>query len=66
MKKHVKIVSLVGLLFSSNALAHAGHDHSHWSSEVLHFLTYASILAVAAGLGFAAFKYLSSAKKEQA
>jgi len=43
-------------VLSQPALAHAGHDHSHWSSNFLHILFYASIAAVIAGIGYALFK----------
>lgn len=41
----VTAVAQLGL--SANVLAHAGHDHSHWSSPGLHALAYAAVIAVA-------------------
>ena len=38
------------------AMAHEGHDHSHWTSGLLHVLFYGSIIAAALGLSFALYK----------
>ncbi|ROS05381.1 hypothetical protein EDC56_0911 [Sinobacterium caligoides] len=35
------------VLLSTEANAHAGHDHSHWSSPAIHSLLFVAIGAVA-------------------
>ena len=59
---------VVALLTSTfQVAAHSGHDHNHWSSGILHFLMYMSLVAVAAGLTIAVAKTAiktSNKKKE--
>lgn len=45
--------TLTGLT-STTALAHAGHDHSHWLSSPIHLL---SILAIVSVVAIAAVVY---------
>ena len=55
MKKVLINSSLSGLLltFTQVAHAHTGHDHAHWTSEPLHLLTIAAVVAVVvAGLAY--------------
>ena len=50
-------VQIVFLLFFSQSLyAHTGHDHSHWSSDLLHILFYAAIAVAAVGIVYATVK----------
>lgn len=51
-------ILLVSVL-SASALAHQGHDHSHWTSSILHVLFYASIAITAAGVSYACYKLAS-------
>ena len=44
------------LLFSQSVFAHTGHDHSHWSSDLLHILFYVAIAVAAVGITYATFK----------
>jgi len=37
------------MMISNTAFAHAGHDHSAWSSSLIHVLFYGAILSVVAG-----------------
>ena len=49
----MKILStLFVFLMATQAQAHAGHDHAHWLSEPIHFL---SVFAVIAVIGTAAY-----------
>ena len=59
MNKYVKYIlqSLLLLVASLPAFAHQGHDHSHWTSGMMHVLFYGSVLAAAAALAYAATKY---------
>jgi len=43
---YVAILACVSLAMSQLALAHPGHDHSHWMSEFIHVATVLSIGAV--------------------
>ncbi|BFM51216.1 hypothetical protein [Marinomonas sp. THO17] len=43
------VVSVCFALISSTALAHPGHDHAHWSSELIHMLTWLAIASVIVG-----------------
>ncbi|MED5235119.1 hypothetical protein WE348_02615 [Alteromonas macleodii] len=54
---------LYAAVFSSGAFAHAGHDHEHWTSGVMHALFYASLVGCAAACGFAAYKYFNAKKR---
>ncbi|BFT29074.1 hypothetical protein D210916BOD24_02500 [Alteromonas sp. D210916BOD_24] len=56
-------LALSATLFSSASFAHAGHDHSHWTSNFMHILFYASLVAGAAACGYAAYKYFSAKKR---
>jgi hypothetical protein len=48
MKRTLINASLLGLLLTLSQVtqAHAGHDHTHWSSQPLHFFTVAVITAI--------------------
>ncbi|TVU70025.1 hypothetical protein [Cobetia crustatorum] len=46
MKKALSISSLLILTAANTALAHPGHDHSDWSSPLVHTLFYGAIAAV--------------------
>ena len=48
--------TLALLMFTVPAIAHDGHDHSHWASGLLHLMFYGSVLAVGTGIFFAAYK----------
>ncbi|BFM08451.1 hypothetical protein [Halioxenophilus aromaticivorans] len=37
-------------VFCNQAMAHAGHDHNHWSSPALHALAVMAVAAVGAGV----------------
>lgn len=43
------LASVCVALISSTALAHPGHDHTHWSSELIHMLTWLAIGSVIVG-----------------
>ncbi|RBO84099.1 hypothetical protein [Marinomonas aquiplantarum] len=43
------VASLCLALMSSMVLAHPGHDHAHWSSELIHMLTWLAIASVIVG-----------------
>lgn len=45
-----------GLIFSSQALSHAGHDHSAWDAGLIHLLTYAAIAGVISVGAYIAYK----------
>lgn len=45
----------------SSTLAHAGHDHNHWSSATVHALAFLAIIAVA-GAVIWSFKNVSQKK----
>lgn len=45
------IYLLVGLVVSSNALAHAGHDHSAPESGLIHLLWVAPLIIALVGAG---------------
>ena len=49
-------VALAGAaLFSAAAHAHPGHDHSHWTSAIIHIQPYATaLIALALAVLFAA------------
>lgn len=51
MKERLTQFSLVSALaaMSSQAFAHPGHDHSHWTSEPIHILTMVAIGTVMVG-----------------
>lgn len=50
--KHKAWTLLCLLLLSAQSIAHPGHDHEHWSSDLLHGLFYG-----AAALAFAAVSW---------
>lgn len=64
MKSYVLQLMVISItaLFSSNLFAHEGHDHAHWTSNFVHILFYASIVAVAAAVSYALFKRYSNKK----
>lgn len=63
MKTSQKLI-LVGsaMLTSMSVSAHSGHDHSHWSSDLLHAMFYLSLAAAAGALAFATKKYANKKK----
>ena len=65
MKVNLKrsALMLYAAVFSSGAFAHAGHDHEHWTSGVMHALFYASLVGCAVACGFAAYKYFNAKKR---
>jgi hydrogenase/urease accessory protein HupE len=65
MKVNLKrsALMLYAAVFSAGAFAHAGHDHEHWTSGVMHALFYASLVGCAAACGFAAYKYFNAKKR---
>jgi len=65
MKVNLKrsALMLYAAVFSSGAFAHAGHDHEHWTSGVMHALFYPSLVGCAAAGGFAAYKYFNAKKR---
>jgi len=52
------------LTFSSQALSHAGHDHSAWDAGLLHLLTYAAIAGVISVGAYMAYKKHSTNSKK--
>lgn len=61
------ICTIFMLLLSSLAVAHPGHDHSHWSSDALHILFYGvTALTIAlGGLWIVKAKNKNSQKEEK-
>ena len=51
-------------LFASGALAHAGHDHQHWTSDIIHLVAIGAGLSVAALGGYLLLRKRAN-KKEQ-
>lgn len=49
----------------SQAHAHAGHDHNHWLSEPIHFLTVFAVVAVIGTAGYALNRSRQSKKNEE-
>lgn len=41
-----KLALLTSGTFSSLAVAHPGHDHSYWTSDIIHALTIAAIIGI--------------------
>lgn len=64
MKKLSQLLagSTVLTALSTSVVAHPGHDHSHWTSPMMHSILGFSILAVA---GFAAWKLRSRVKNTE-
>lgn len=58
--KRIQLILLTMMMnFVCVAHAHPGHDHSHWMSDFLHAMFYAS-LAIAIGTGgYVIFKCLT-------
>ncbi len=59
MKKSMQgavILALINALTIPSALAHAGHDHSHWSSSLLHAFFYISMFSAAGICAYAGYK----------
>ena len=50
------IHTLFLFFFSQPVFGHDGHDHHHWSSDVLHLLFYTAIAVAAVGIAYATFK----------
>lgn len=59
------VQTLCLLLFTTHALAHSGHDHSHWTSDLLHILFYASIAGVIAAISYMLIKRKSKTSRNQ-
>ncbi|GED41892.1 hypothetical protein FBG13_01430 [Cobetia marina] len=62
MKKPLIASGLLLLTAANTALAHPGHDHSDWSSPLVHTLFYGAIAAV---IGTAFFVIRQSRHKRQ-
>jgi len=60
--KTVMPISTTLLVLPTEILAHPGHDHSHWSSPLLHSI-FAITLLAAAGLG--AWTYYRYSQRQQ-
>ena len=56
------LVSFLTLMITGSALAHPGHDHSHWSSPAVHA---ALLIAVAMVVGTGVWKLRKSLKARQ-
>lgn len=52
-------------LVSPLALAHEGHDHSHWTSPILHALFLLSLAAVGLACIFALYKAISRSSSRE-
>ena len=55
MKKFLAIGGALALLATAPAVwAHPGHDHGHWLSDAIHFLSIAAVVVgiVAVGVAF--------------
>ncbi len=59
------VTSVAQLGLTTNVLAHAGHDHGHWSSPAMHALAYAAIIAVAGAGVWALRAYKNKARSNQ-
>lgn len=57
-------ISLMALVFSSVAVAHPGHDHSHWISNFVH-LGFALSIAGAIGLGVFLWKRKGQIRRKE-
>ncbi|CAD5292204.1 conserved exported hypothetical protein [Alteromonas sp. 38] len=64
MKTAINNAIYAAALSSSPAFAHAGHDHGHWSSQILHGLFFLSLAAVGAACVFAGYKAFSRKKRQ--
>lgn len=51
------------MALSTTALAHPGHDHSHWSSSAHHALFLAALVLVA-GAGYSAYRHFRQRSRE--
>ncbi len=51
-----KLAIILVLLLSMPALAHPGHDHSHWMSEFLHVMFYLSSAGTAGVIAYTVLK----------
>lgn len=49
-------------LLSASAIAHEGHDHSHWMSDSLHVLFYGSLLSLLAAGCLVVLKHVTAKK----
>lgn len=64
MTKNIKLTSVVAIsALSSVAIAHPGHDHSHWLSDPIHALSILAIGAVVVTAAFVSKKKLSKKSK---
>lgn len=50
LKRNLMVSSAALLASPATVLAHAGHDHGHWSSGLVHTLFFLSVFA-AVGIG---------------
>lgn len=59
--------AIIALGFSTAALAHPGHDHSHPLAPFVHLITAAAIVAVIAAGSYAVYKKTraSAAQRQQ-
>lgn len=55
------ILSLAALAAAQTSFAHPGHDHSHWSSGLMHLLWIAPVLFAA---GYAGKRFLTARKED--
>ena len=51
---HRMCIAIMSILASASAFAHAGHDHGHWTSGVLHTVFYVALASVAAACSYSA------------
>ena len=59
---HRMCIAIMSILASASAFAHAGHDHGHWTSGVLHTVFYVALASVAAACSYSAYKYINRKK----
>jgi uncharacterized membrane protein len=64
MKNHSLSVLAISsaTFFSQSALAHPGHDHSFWASNVVHSLTFLSLIMLGATATYALNKHIARKK----
>lgn len=59
------VTAVASLGLSANVLAHAGHDHSHWTSPAMHALAYVAVIAVAGAGVWALRQYKAKTRGNQ-
>jgi|TARA_B110000967_G_scaffold36155_1_gene35362 hypothetical protein len=66
MNMKIRSLSLLAVssatIFSQSALAHSGHDHSHWSSSALHSATFFGIIILVGVAAYSVNKHLARKK----